>query len=196
MLLNELRVLLDPSSGYTYPARGGAGSSNYWVGGESTDTGLYFESNAGLMRISTESTDLIGNVDATPRIGTFGTVAGGNTGWPVTLGSIQDWSGLDRQVTLLETQGEQPIPNLEVDRNGFTVVIRGSRMNQLSSAYMDARLKLDEIKTTFHGLVGATSGGVRYPGIMALETPRYRGTDSNERPVFSCDFKVWRESTN
>jgi hypothetical protein len=120
----------------------------------------------------------------------------GSPAWYLWLGNMADSTAFpDRGVALLESGGPPEILNLRIDQPLFQVLVRGARTNQVSSAYEEAREKAEQIKFGLHMLTDATLSGVRYLQIQAEQEPFYIGNDANERPVFSCNYRAWREST-
>lgn len=117
--------------------------------------------------------------------------------WYLWRGTLPDSTmTADRAVALRETGGLPQILNLQIDRPSLQVLVRGARMNQVSTAYQEARLKAEEIKLHFHGLTGVTLSSVEYPGLLAEQEPFYVGEDADQRPIFSCNYQIWRTSTS
>ena len=120
----------------------------------------------------------------------------GSPAYYLYRGTVPDSSLLaDRIVAVLEAGGLSQLPNLKIDRPTFQVLVRGARINSVSTAYEEARHKAETIKLDLHFLVGTTLSGVLYHGIIAEQEVFYLGEDMNQRPVFSCNYAVHKRST-
>lgn len=192
MLLDEIGYLLDPGSSYGYAAV----SSGLWVGYSTTPTGYTFEASSGYAMVSTESDGLAMNLD-NAMLRNFGSVTGGNSTWRLFKGLMPDSTSIgDRAVAIMAAGGRAQIPNLKIDRNTVAIRVRGARADQLSTAYEDAKLKVDEIKETLHAVFGSTQSGNTYYSIQATRAASFTGMDASLRPEFDMEFSVFRQSTS
>lgn len=104
-------------------------------------------------------------------------------------------SAPDRAVGLVETGGDPQLPNVNLDRPTFRALVRGARLSQVSTAYREARIRMQDVRNRLHFVVAQEINGSHYNAIIATQEPMYRGEDENQRPVFSCDFRVVKESS-
>jgi len=124
--------------------------------------------------------------------GGIASTSAGSTGFQLWKGGMPDSTAVsDRAVLVRQTGGSPPLWTLGIDQPTFQVVVRGARMAEVSSAYKEARSKIQAIRDRLHYAV-ATLSTVVYPGILAQQEPFSMGEDIEQRPVFVCNFSAWR----
>ena len=128
---------------------------------------------------------------------TTSTVAGGATGWPLYLGHLPDSSTIgDKAVGVIHTQGQGYMPRIGLEQEGLQIVVRGAPTNQTSTGYQDAMDRATLIAKAARDYVGTpTSTGARWAGVWNESGPFFAGFDEGWRPLFSSNWRVWREST-
>ena len=128
---------------------------------------------------------------------TTSTVAGGATGWPLYLGHLPDSSAIgDKAVAVLGTAGSPSHARVSLERPGLQVLVRGEPINQTSTGYQDAEARAVLIDHAIHAYVGTPDGaGSRVAGLWNESGPAFAGFDEGQRPMFSANYRVWREST-
>jgi hypothetical protein len=97
-------------------------------------------------------------------------------------------------VAVVETAGFPNLARVEVDQPGFQVRVRGEAVGS-SSAYTEARDKIDAIKLDLHGIAPGSLSGRHYVGIWAEQDPFLLEYDMSNRPHLICNFRVMRSRT-
>lgn len=101
----------------------------------------------------------------------------------------------DTAIVLTETSGEPPYGRFDAGRPTFQVRVRGARIDRSTSAYSDARAKIEEIKAALHARAASTLYGSYYAGIWAEQDAYALGYDENNRPELVVNFRTARDST-
>jgi hypothetical protein len=101
----------------------------------------------------------------------------------------------DRAVVVVETGGSAPYGRFAMTEPAFQVRLRGSPINESTSAYADARLRIEQIKNNLHGMTPTTLSPAYYAAVWAEQEPFSLGLDENQRPEFSVNFRALRVST-
>lgn len=86
-------------------------------------------------------------------------------------------------ITLIETQGGA---DPAVERPRLQVYVR-------STDYATGRALMETVWKALWNVNNVTMTGTRYLHIMALTSPFFLDRDPERRPVFSCNFDVWKE---
>ena len=121
----------------------------------------------------------------------------GSPAWYLWKSQMPDSTDIaDRGVAVTASGGLPQLPNIQIDRPTFQVVVRGARLDVVSTAYEEAALKAEQIKMNLHFLTDTALSGVTYAQIQAAAEPSYIGEDANLRPLFTCNFTAWRDSTS
>lgn len=103
---------------------------------------------------------------------------------PIYIGS--EPASPDEVITLYNLAGDAPSPKFLLDFPGLQV---RSRANAYTTAY-------DNLLEVFNLLLGRaafTESTTRYTGIIALTNIFEIGTDSNDRRILACNFKLYVE---
>lgn len=120
----------------------------------------------------------------------------GADGWLLVKSMLPDSSALqDKIVALIETPGEPPDAQTEVDKPHFQVLVRGDPINQVSSAYETAQAKAQAIKRDLHRLGPVTLSGRYYPAMWAMQDPFLLEVDKRDRPTFVMNVRAFRSRT-
>lgn len=128
--------------------------------------------------------------------GNIASSSGSGVGWYLWRSFMPDSTDIAaRAVALIETGGLPEMLNLEIARPTFQVLVRGAPIDQVSTGYEEAALKAEQIKMDLHFLTGTALSGVTYYQIQAVGEPGFIGEDLSRRPMFSCNFRAWRQST-
>jgi hypothetical protein len=101
----------------------------------------------------------------------------------------------DKAVAVIETSGLAPYPRFSMGQPSFQVRVRGAPINESTTAYPDARLRIEKIKANLHGMTPATLSPAYFAGVWAEQEPFSLGLDENMRPEFSVNFRALRVST-
>ena len=116
--------------------------------------------------------------------------------WRLIQSWLPDTSGLQNKVVaIIETPGEPPGAFTEDDRPHFQIIVRGNSILQQSSAYEEARTKIEDVKTDLHTLAPITLSGRYYGGIWAQQDPFLLQYDKRDRPHLVCNFRAIRSRT-
>lgn len=108
------------------------------------------------------------------------------SGWGIYLGS--EPTEPHQVLTLYDTSGGEPNPKFLLDQPHVQVRVRGNPNDQ-PGTYTKAREVLD----TLLGLPRQSVNGTVYVGIWALNDPFLLEYDDNRRPVYTVNFRMWRE---
>ena len=120
----------------------------------------------------------------------------GADGWLLVKSMLPDSSALqDKIVALIETPGEPPDAQTEVDKPHFQVLVRGASIAQVSSAYEEAAAKAQEIKRDLHRLGPVTLSGRYFPAMWAMQDPFLLEVDQRDRPTFVMNVRAFRSRT-
>lgn len=115
-------------------------------------------------------------------VGTFG----GTTGWGVYIGSMPD-TGLDTVITLYDTGGESPELAVAIDKPSLQILVRGTEWD-----YINTYQKTIEIRDLLLKAPAQTINTTRYDGIWQVSDATFIEYSQN-RPVFSLNFRIFRE---
>ena len=120
----------------------------------------------------------------------------GADGWFLTKSMLPDSSELQNKVVaLIETPGEPPDAQNDLDKPHFQVLVRGDSIATVSSAYEEASAKAKEIKRDLHRIGPATLRGRYYPAMWALQDPFLLEYDQSDRPTFVMNIRAFRSRT-
>lgn len=120
----------------------------------------------------------------------------GVNGWLLALSFMPDSSAIqDKVVALIETPGLPPEAGTELDQPGFQVRVRGDPISTTTTSYQEARQKIEDVKTTLHGLTPGSYSTRHYPGVWAEQEPFLLRYDENDRPELAMNFRAMRSRT-
>lgn len=120
----------------------------------------------------------------------------GESGWYLFLGMMPDSTAIaDKAVSITETPGGPPYARIELDEPHFQLRVRGASLFDASSAYVEARAKMEDAKLALHGLTPGTYSGWYYAGLWAMQEPFLLEYDANNRPNLACNFRALRSRT-
>lgn len=109
------------------------------------------------------------------------------TGFTVSRGKMLD--SPDKVIALYEASGVAPDRFLgstaTLDNASLQVVVRGEPRD-----YETPRLQIERIYQAMCDWGAFTASGVRYTGIMPLQSPFFFQRDQNERILFAVNFLV------
>jgi hypothetical protein len=122
-----------------------------------------------------------------PAIGVVGTADPAK--WRLGTGFMTETP--DQQIVCYDTPGQAPNPKWLLDYPVIQVMVRALR-----NGYKDGRAKMRDAYDALLALPPQVLGdGSRIDAITVLSAPSYIGNDQNERPKFSCNFRVIFEPT-
>lgn len=117
-------------------------------------------------------------------------------GWLLVKSMLPDSSALqDKIVALIETPGEPPDAQNDLDKPHFQVVVRGDPIATVSSAYSVAQAKVQQIKRDLHRIGPAVLRGRYFPAMWAMQDPFLLEMDQSDRPVFVMNVRAFRSRT-
>lgn len=96
-------------------------------------------------------------------------------------------STIDKCTTVIDTPGLNPELNYVYERVGIQILQRGKKFG-----YTNAYDTLHAIKTYLHGKNDLTLSGTRYILIFVTSDILSLGSDDNNRPLLSCNFRIHR----
>jgi len=114
-------------------------------------------------------------------VGTFGAT----NGWGIYIGFEPETP--DTTITLYDTGGGSPLPNLLLDFPTIQTRIRGS-VGDYEATYQKAL----EVRDVLLGLPSQTINGTLYDGVWANSDIIYL-TRTKDRPVFVINWRIARE---
>ena len=121
----------------------------------------------------------------------------GDDGWVLVKSMLPDSSALQNKiVALIDTPGGSPSAYTELDEPHFQVLVRGDPITTVSSAYQEARSKIDEVKRDLHAITPRLLSDTHFAGIWALQDPFLLEYDKSDRPVLAINFRALRERTS
>ncbi len=125
-------------------------------------------------------------------------VAGSTAKWSLGLG--YEPATPDGVITIVETGGfpQQELSTQPLERPTFQVRVRGPINLAGSSAYMQARKKLNDVMTTLETVMNKTIGNPawRYVHIRRQGEPLSLGFDNTNRPSVAVNFSAIRSRTS
>ena len=83
-----------------------------------------------------------------------------------------------------------PESNYTMEYPSLQILNRGAK-----GAYVTASAKAKSIYDELHALTYTTQGGSIYKSIVADSIPFFIGNDEKGRPLFSCNYRLTRQST-
>jgi len=113
-------------------------------------------------------------------VGTFGGVAA----WSINVGAEPETP--DEAVTVYDTGGNAPMPDIELRDTTLQVRVRGP-------VYADAYEKANEIYGFLTQETTREIGEARYIGIWATSDIGAIGRDDNNRFLFTANFRIERQ---
>lgn len=124
---------------------------------------------------------------------TTSTVAGGATGWLLFKGHMPDSTTIgDQALALIQTPGLGRMGRVDVEQPRVQVVVRGAPQNTSTSAYVDAKEKMNEARDALHEYSGSDlTDGTHYVGVW-FETGFYAGMDEGYRHQFVGNLRIMR----
>jgi hypothetical protein len=87
------------------------------------------------------------------------------------------------------------MPPVETHGDGTRPVIEKPRLQVIvrSTNYSSGRVLIDSVWEQLQVVSNDTLSGVRYFRIASSDSPTLLNRDANQRPLFSCNFDVWKE---
>ena len=106
-----------------------------------------------------------------------------SSGWRIGVGALT--SEPDKQIITVDGPGQTPDPKWLLDYPVVQVLVRGDE-----AGYQEAVGKTRNCFDVLQGIDAQTVNGDRWDGIMAFGNPSYIGSDENQRPMFSANFRI------
>jgi len=123
----------------------------------------------------------IKDVLVTDGVGTFGATSG----WAIFIGFEPE--SPNTTITLYDTGGKEPVPNLLLDFPTIQTRIRGE-VGEYEQTYQKAL----EVRESLLGLPTKTINGTLYDGVWANSDIIYLNTNKG-RPIFVINWRIARE---
>lgn len=114
-------------------------------------------------------------------IGTFGS----SSAWAIFVSTEPDRPS--QAITLYDTGGFPPDPQVSIDHPTVQVRVRGSK-----DGYAEGYAKVLACRDALHLFRGTVDSTTRYIGVWAMQDPVWIGKDDSARPLFTCNFRCLR----